>query len=362
MERINESIEAMPPEKICDDGDNWIIRDVVLLSEFSKNKGPKGMPRRYPREEQEKALKLFENIHVNCNHPAKRADGSVDESSRNVLMKLGKVVAPRLVEGMSEGKRVSKVVGDVILVKGDASNHIVKLVRLDPKLAGMSITGNLDRFDTTEGYENVVGLKPESVDVVHRPATTLSMFESRDDAMAAIEEAFPFKKKPEDDKADDEEVPEGDDEEETLPDDEEELEGDEDEDGLDLGDGDDDEEVEDEDKDGFVDGEEPETEAMTDEPTDEANAATAEAAVKKTAECHMDASMAHATAAGYYWKCGNKARAMEHLNRCKEHEAAADRLSHLQKFPTRAPMPQQQDLEQKPVQAESLTLIDRIYS
>lgn len=52
---------------------------------------------------------------------------------------------------------------------------------------------------------------------------------------------------------------------------------------------------------------------------------------------------------------------MEHLDRCKEHEAAAERMAHLQKFPTRSPMPQTGDMQQTPVKTEGLDLLGRIY-
>jgi hypothetical protein len=96
-------------------------------------------------------------------------------------MTLGKVTHPRLREVKQDGKKVTQTIGDLILIKGPASEHIVKLAKLDPKLAGMSLTGDCSSMRADEGYANVEGLAPVTVDVVHRPATTKGFFEGMEE-------------------------------------------------------------------------------------------------------------------------------------------------------------------------------------
>lgn len=389
---LEERVNSIPSHRIVEDGDNWIMRDVVLLSEFSKNPGPSGKPRRYSKETQQKALNLFEGLQVNVNHPPKDgASGAVQSSQRDVLRTLGKVTSPRLRESTHDGKKVTQTVGDVVMIKCDASEHIVKLAKLDSRLAGMSITGD-GEYKLTEGFDCIEDLKPTTVDVVHRPATTKGFFEAVESNQVPLSEltgkieAFLaeqlqpipeaeieeiLKGLPDEDEEDDEDededgTPEHEDQEDEETEDEEQTQGDTDEDDDMDGEAGDEDETEDfdygqdadedgiigndrddddnttvqgelgDDAQGDVDGEggEDEEGARANKLiaiTDEANAATFDARHQRTAQAHMEAAYAHAGAAAQSAKFGDHRRAYLHWEKAKEHEAVANKMKDTEK-------------------------------
>lgn len=156
--------------KVTETENHWILHNVPLLSEFSQNKGLNN-PRRYTKEEQERAVSTLEHkdmMPIYCNHGEKK----------DVLEKLGMATNPHVVVKNIDGKQVAETVGDVHLVKGEKGNHIARLAKLDGRLAGMSITGDAEGgFKESNGYDEIQGLKLNTVDVVDRPATTRGFVE-----------------------------------------------------------------------------------------------------------------------------------------------------------------------------------------
>lgn len=408
---IQETVNEFPKEKIVKTEEGWIIRDVVLLSEFSKNVDPQsGKARRYTRECQEKAVKLFTDVPVNINHL--RKDPSNPRQERDVRTTIGKVVAPRTRMLKRDGKIEYQTLGDIVLVKCESADQIAGLAKLNPKGGpGMSLTGD-GQYDVDESYANIVDLEPATVDVVATPATTKGFFESK---VEPVSEAFPPpkkgaqkpgdkkpipSKKPAPDAQKTANKPAGDDtsakagEADGAQQDKEkpgqksdaamgkaDKTADQEYDPKDPdGDGDDDTtpegdtdgshydengqkrpEMHDEngnpkgpdgdgsgDADGMDDGC-----CDIDAVTSEANMATDAANSDKTAQSHFDAMFAHAGAAGQIYKAGNIARAKAHYDKSRQHEGIALNLKQndaAQKA-LEAPMSDQEKTDTSPIQA-----------
>ena len=364
---FEERITIIPRERVIDDGENWILRDVVLLSEHSKNVGPNGKPRRYTPQAQEKACPTFEGLQVNMNHPQKGPDGK--PVSRDVLNILGKVTNPRLREVNEGNLKVTQTIGDILMVKGERANHVVNLARLDPKLAGMSITGNGD-FSVGERSDDIVTLQPGTVDVVDRPATTKGLFEAAEaegisistltEALGLAEKVDAFLKgkgkKPEDEE-------DGSDEDGTET---------SDDDGKvwgkagkgDYGAAPDQDDDEDGEKDAKVWGKGKPKKGTTDDVgqakgnkvwgstkdasqqmnavqavTDKANSATTRARSSRSSQSHMDAAYAHAGAASQCAELGDQRQARLHMEKSREHEGYANKLTDAEQRFVRKPSP-----------------------
>lgn len=165
-DRIVDEATATPPR--------WRIRDVVLCGEFSKNKGPSGKPRRYTQQTQEEARQRFAGININFDHPNKEG-----RRESGWLRSRAGITDPKTIKVVHEGNQF-KTKADVLFVKAEDTNKAVALIQLSGKCGGMSLTGDGEfRKNTQESYEydDVVSLKPNSVDIVDNSATTNGMFE-----------------------------------------------------------------------------------------------------------------------------------------------------------------------------------------
>lgn len=178
MYELVESVSASKLSgRITKTDKGYLIPGVALLSEFSRNRGPKGKPRRYSESTQTKAASLFEGLRVYVDHPER--DESGKPKPRTVRSLAGKVINPRLRKLTMEGRTISQTVGDLLLVEDANTEHIIKLANLDDKIVGMSITGDGD-FKESENFDDIVNLEPRSVDIVDKPASTRGLYESEE--------------------------------------------------------------------------------------------------------------------------------------------------------------------------------------
>lgn len=174
-----EAITEIPSAKILREEHRIVMKDVVLLSEFSKNKdGKTKLTRRYTKEEQHKAAPLFENKQVNANHPKKLPDGRADDSSRDVWYTLGSITNVRVKTFKEGAKSITKTFGDLVLSRTPVTEHIANLADINPSVIGMSLTGDCANVKEQDNFACIEGLQPLTVDVVHRPATTQGLYES----------------------------------------------------------------------------------------------------------------------------------------------------------------------------------------
>jgi hypothetical protein len=187
--KLLERVGFTQDSGVVADGDKWVLKNVVLLGQHSRNKSQSGKPRRYTFEALEAALPKFHQLQVNVNHPPRNAQGEIKAAERSVTEVIGQSINPRLVQEASDGKSFWKVVGDIEIVKGPIGDHIVKLAKLNPRLIGMSITGDGTLKESDE-FCDVTGLIPETVDVVHRPATTKGLFEGADATKDTIDKVI----------------------------------------------------------------------------------------------------------------------------------------------------------------------------
>ena len=383
--------------QVIDEGETWLVPNVVLLGEFSQNKGPSGKVRRYPQKTMEAALPKFANLRINTDHPDPAASGR-----RPVLTRIGMAVNPKLVQ---EGSQWN-VKGDLRLVKVPAADHIVKLIKLDPKIAGMSITGDgsfREGADEKYGYDDVEGLEPCSVDVVDRSATTKGFFEdkvqeadlpalhtaaeaasaaAKDNethiaAHAAWDTLYHNAQLAKDDKLAEEAkakaeehmkaagVKEGavlepgwteemekkfqesvkplleakdddDDDDEEAP---EHEAGETPEEEEDEGAPHTDDDSEDNGEDDEGDDEKVDEEGDPDEGTEYANQLTNRAKLEKTSDSHLKAAFGHLYASGMHGHCGCEGRGMEHFEKAKEHFARVEQLREIEKQKQAPPAP-----------------------
>lgn len=246
-----------------------VIEGAVLLSELSKNKGPSGKFRRYPRTTQAESLAEFEDIEINVNHDR------MNKGPRSVLEKIGKAVNIKLRTINREGRDITQTIGNLRLIDVEASRHIVKLVELDPRLSALSIVAQGD-FKIGEEFDDVVGLKVKSVDIVTRGGTTRGFFE----ALHADDEN---KDKDKDKKKDDENT-------------------------------------------GHKDNASSPSES-SDKITAEANSFTDAAGLKSDSESHLEAMFAHYRAAGNLYFAGDLNRARAHVEKASDHETVAKNLA-----------------------------------
>lgn len=152
------------------DEDAGVIRGVKILGRESGNKGQSGNPREYSPKAIRQAVKLYEGLPVNFNHPNRQTPG-----------------VERAVEdrgGWLESVRESAdggIEGDLHYLKSDPrSAKVVEAAKRKPELFGLS--HNARGNEVVRGGKSIVESIDlvRSVDIVTRPATTNSLFESED--------------------------------------------------------------------------------------------------------------------------------------------------------------------------------------
>lgn len=157
------------------DKESGIVHGVKVLGFVSSN------GRRYKREALERALPLYENVGVNIDHE--------DANKRRVKDGFGRLSNVRLAE--------DGVYGDVSYLKAhDFASTFVEAAERMPELLGMShvADGKLSRDNGEELVEDIVTV--ESVDIVRRPATTKSLFESEEQQVAEEKKIKEVKEEP----------------------------------------------------------------------------------------------------------------------------------------------------------------------
>lgn len=279
-ERVDTFSSGKP--NIDSRGDQHVLANVVLVSEYSRNVGPNQRPRRYPRETLAASLPLFDSLQVNVNHPPIQRDvnsptgTSVVSTQRDVLRTIGVARNPRLREIRQDGRPCAQITADLYLIKCDAADHIVKLAELAPTIAGMSLTGDGEfRENEADNFDEVIDLRPATVDVVHRPATTNGFFEA--------EMPLPLPAKPEAGPG-----------------------------APDAGKG----------------------------ITQAADQVTLKANSEKTGDAHELAQFAHMKAAGLHAEGGDLNRARQHADKALEHKALAEKLRAVEReSASHSPMP-----------------------
>ena len=253
--------------KRLSDGKGIVIENAVLLSEFSKNKGPSGKLRRYPMATQEKSRLKFEGLEININHSLLNVGGQ--RGPRNILEKVGMVRNPRIRTITRKNKPVVQTVGDLHLIDVPEVDHIAKLIELDSKLGALSISASGD-FRITKEHDEVVELDQQSLDIVGKGGTTRGMFED--------------------------------------------LHADDDKDK----------------KDGKDTGHKDNASSPSDSSdklTAEANSFTDAAGQKSDSESHLAAMFAHYRAAGNLFFAGDLNRARAHVEKASDHETVAKNLA-----------------------------------
>lgn len=280
--------------KRLEDGKGFVIENVALLSEFSKNKGPSGKTRRYTRREQEKSLLKFEGLEINVDHSILRPGGS-----RGILEKIGIIRNPSLRTIVREDLKVTQTIGDMHLIDVPESDHIVKLIEMDSTLGASSISARGD-FKITREHDEVENLDPKSLDIVGRGGTTRGLFEG-------------------------------------LHADDKNKDGDK---GKNTGHND------------------PETvnADSSKKITAEANSFTDAAGQRSDSQSHLDAMFAHYRAAGNLYFAGDPNRARAHVGKAADHEIAAKNLAKQEPDAQSTQFPAAQDQGKtppKPVEGDS---------
>lgn len=151
-------------EAVFDATDKLLVKNVAWLGPTSKN----GYT--YTQEALRKAQSLFNGVKLFINHPSKEEEST---GRRDVMKLAGIGVSPRFVEG--------KLRGDAELLPDQWGEKFWNIAKLMPEAAGMSqnATGKMKKGgDGAMQVEEIT--KVFSVDLVANPATTSSMFESRD--------------------------------------------------------------------------------------------------------------------------------------------------------------------------------------
>jgi hypothetical protein len=144
---------------------NGVIRNVKILGKESKNDGGK---RVYSDEAMDDAARLYENIPVNFDHPA------VQEANRDRTFG----------EGVGWLKNVSRngdsVRGDLHVLKSHPhAEMLFEAAERNPAHCGLSHNAQGDCERTVDGMNVVRKIhSARSVDVVRRPATNETLFES----------------------------------------------------------------------------------------------------------------------------------------------------------------------------------------
>ena len=297
-EDFREIVEDFQVGKVkrLSDGKGSVIENAVLLSEFSKNKGPSGKPRRYPRATQEKSILKFEGLEININHSLLNVSGQ--RGPRNILEKVGVIRNPRLRTITREGRVQTQTIGDLHLIDVPEVDHIVKLIEMDSKLGALSISASGD-FKITKDFDDVVELDQRSVDIVGKGGTTRGMYED----LHADDDK---------DKKDDKNT--GHNDNASSPSD------------------------------------------SSDKLTAEANSFTDAAGQKSDSESHLAAMFAHYRAAGNLYFAGDLNRARAHVDKATDHETVAKNLAKQETDAQGGQFPDMQnkgDMPPKPVEGDA---------
>lgn len=161
--RIRERIRDALREAVVDT-ERGIIRDVVLLGLRSAN------AREYDEAGVRRAVEegLYSGVHVYADHVPDDADGSAPRSVRELIGTTGNARFER-----------GKVLADLNITTSDPTGRKVLEIASRPELNGAVGMSHDALGEMDEGEKRVVEITEVlSVDVVTRPATTKSLFES----------------------------------------------------------------------------------------------------------------------------------------------------------------------------------------
>jgi hypothetical protein len=152
------------------DAEAGVIRGVKILGRESGNRGAGGKPREYSRQAIRQAVKLYEGLPVHYDHPDRKTPG-VERSVRDRVGWLSNV----------RESQDGDIIGDMNYLKSDpSSGKLTEAAERRPELFGLS--HNARGAEVVRGGKSIVESIDlvRSVDIVTRPATTSSLFESED--------------------------------------------------------------------------------------------------------------------------------------------------------------------------------------
>ena len=157
--QLQERVEAGFAVRV--DKANGVIHDVRILGRHSKN------GREYTREAVAQSIGLYENIHVNLDHPAHAA------GDRSVISRIGWLAG---VKQVSDGGLRGNL---HILTSHPHGPSILEAAEKNPSMLGLShnAEGRITKHDGKNVVEEITRVR--SVDLVADPATANSLFESR---------------------------------------------------------------------------------------------------------------------------------------------------------------------------------------
>jgi len=143
------------------DKENSVIKNVVLLGAVSKNN------RVYAPKVMEEAVPLYDSVRAFANHPS--FDGN-RKNLRDIRDLIGKFVFPKFED--------NKIKADLKLLPN--ANWVMEIAETMPETVGFShnVLGIVAQKDGMEVVETIKSVR--SVDLVTAPATTVSMFESKE--------------------------------------------------------------------------------------------------------------------------------------------------------------------------------------
>lgn len=165
LESVELHEDVRTRTKLAVDREKGVIRDVKILGLESVNK------RRYTPEAARRAQALYEGIHVNIDHPPKK-DGP--NASRSSYDRFGKLVNVRFKDG--EG-----LFGDLEYLKAHPmAERIVEAAERMPDIFGLSHNAQGEGKNENGVFIIEQITEVRHVDLVADPATTQSLFESRE--------------------------------------------------------------------------------------------------------------------------------------------------------------------------------------